>query len=133
MSDKFHTSVHATNEGVVLAHTLYGEPTSSHLRASQVGNPNIVQATWSTAPYIPPARRQVDSKLRDKPLCATEGCRAWATKTGYCNPHGRKLGLVPSCEHEGCGRIPLKGASWCRTHQPEPVVTEEDIFGGNPE
>jgi hypothetical protein len=104
----------ARGEGIALAHTIAGEPVMDRARQHNQG-PNVEQATWSTAPYKPPKRRNYDNP--DLPLCAEEDCRAYPMKTTpYCAAHARSKGLLPHCSVEGCHAAPMKGTEKCYGH-----------------
>ena len=96
MPQEFYRPVHSQNEGIALAHTVYGEPVHAS-RPENAGAENAAPAwgTHSTAPY---KRRAFDNPA--KALCATEGCTAFpmtrADGQGHCVGHARKLGYVPN-------------------------------------
>ncbi len=109
----------AAKPGVQLAHTMYGDKVtaSAPLNATQDG---VGPATWSTAPYKPPARRHRDNP--DLALCAVEDCKGYPIKnTGHCAGHARSLGLLPSCAQPGCKAWPKKDAVYCRHHLKVPA------------
>ena len=127
--DKYHTPQNAVNEGIVLAHTLYGAPSELTARPEGVG-PNAARATWSTAPYIPPKRRGNDSADRERPLCSEPECKAWPIKDRpYCAGHARKHGLLPSCKLNTCNANPMGTTGFCYYHQPKAMrsVAVDDI------
>ena len=83
----------ATAPGIALQHTLGGIQVQGSGGVEHAEG-NVQPATqWSTAPYVPPARRQRDNP--DRTLCSYEDCKAFPMKsTGYCAGHSNKLGLV---------------------------------------
>jgi len=97
MPDNFYDSQHSQGEGVVLAHTLMGQPvgTTTAAAAQATENADVSNASgWSTRPYKPPARRRYDGDGKAK-LCSAENCRAFPMKSvPYCSGHARSLGLV---------------------------------------
>jgi len=122
--DKTRITQYETNEGIALAHTLYGGPTSQLSAVSDSIGSNVGLATWSTAPYIPPKppkRRERDAP--DKALCAEDGCKAWPVKDLlYCAGHARTNGILPTCQREGCNGAPMAPMGtpgFCHHHQPK--------------
>lgn len=90
-------------EGIALAHTINGAPTSTAARgtavASQVGlqEGRIQQVHQShRRDYQPPKRRHRDNP--DKELCGFDGCNAWPSKKyhPYCSGHAVTMGLRPN-------------------------------------
>jgi len=104
-----------TGANVALAHTVYGD----HVTATALPNsfgPNVERATWSTAPYISPARRIKDNRGK---LCGVDGCRAYpAKKSGLevCVGHARQQGLVATCSEELCNKPAPVGGTLCKKH-----------------
>lgn len=104
---------------VVPFHSFYGEPDTAIMRPDSHGS-NVAPATWSTAPYRPPARRDGDNP--DLKLCAFEDCRAYPSeKAGgdYCMGHARQLGMVPTCAKPDCKSSPKPSSGYCRWHEPK--------------
>jgi len=125
MSANQYTQDNAARPGIALTHTLYGEPANSQ-PANSIGS-NIGRATFSTAPYVPPKRRHRDNPERE--LCAEEGCKAYPLKDKpYCTGHARAHGLMPTCAKRDCHSAPMGDTNYCYYHQPEPAVSDEDLF-----
>lgn len=105
-------------EGVALAHTVYGSPVTATMQPNSHGS-NIGPATWSSAPYKPPARRHRDNPEME--LCAEEGCLAYPGKDvgGYCTGHAKTRGLAPKCAKPDCKASPKTGTDYCRWHGPK--------------
>lgn len=99
------THQNAAAEGVVPAHSAWGDPVSG--TQGIVSGGDIQPAgLHSTLPYRPPKRRARDNP--DKLLCSAEDCKAFPMQsTGYCAGHSRSLGLV---EWDKGGRKPWKKA-----------------------
>jgi hypothetical protein len=83
-----YTSVHASGENIALAHTVYGDAVEATKRPNST-NDNVKLAVGSIFSNYGESPQPVTSKM-----CATEGCRAYSTKTGHCAGHSRSLGLI---------------------------------------
>jgi len=105
-------------EGIALAHTIYGEPTTKTMRPESAGPGTVRQAAPVFSNYKPPKRRERDNP--DRALCSEEGCKAYP-KTGknYCEGHARIHGEVKTCAKEDCKAPPKSGQKFCRWHGPK--------------
>lgn len=111
---------------VVPVHSFYGSPDTAKMRPDSHGE-NIAPATWSTAPYKPPARRDRDNP--DLKLCSADGCKAYPSKKlggEYCAGHARQFGIGPICGQHDCKATPVKGTNFCRWHQPKMEAADGD-------
>lgn len=87
----------AHGEDVVLQHAVRGDPVTGKLRSDAAHsdtNSDIQPAgLFSTAPYRPEGiNGQTRAKNREgKCLGKDDTCNGWATKTGYCAGHSKKL------------------------------------------
>ena len=109
----------SAKDGIALAHSVYGDPVTATMRPDSHGD-NIGPATWSTAPYVPPARRHRDNPERK--LCSFEGCKGYPSKAGggdYCIGHAKSLGLVRLCRQPDCKGMPSQGDDYCYHHKPK--------------
>lgn len=119
MAGNTYTQDNRIAPNVVPVHSFYGSPDTGKMRPDSHGE-NIAPATWSSAPYKPPARRDNDNP--DLALCAAEGCKAYPSKKAggnYCMGHARSMGLVKSCAEAGCKGSPIQGSVFCHWHQPK--------------
>jgi hypothetical protein len=104
MPDLRPNGAYASAPDVALIHSVYGEPVDQTVR------PNTTDADVAQLPnawfreYEKPKRRHRDN---GKPLCNTEGCRAYPTGTGHCVGHSRRMGLIENWNKDG------------RKHEPE--------------
>lgn len=105
----------STAPGIALAHTIYGDLVTATARENSTGS-GVGPATWSTAPYVEPARRAKDNRGQ---LCGVDGCRAYpAKKSGFdvCVGHARQAGLIATCAEELCNKPAPAGGTLCKTH-----------------
>lgn len=101
--NSFYDSVYASKSDVALVHTLYGEPVDQTVRPNNTQD-KVVQAVGSLyRPYVKPLRKSKELNRFEKPkvLCATDGCKAFPTKTGHCVGHSRSLGLIENWNQQG--------------------------------
>ena len=96
MPDLRPNSAYSSQPGVALVHTMYGEPVDETVRPNNSSD-EVTQAVGNIyRPYEKP-KRKVDGRVR----CATDGCKAFPTKTGHCVGHSRSLGLIENWNQEG--------------------------------
>jgi hypothetical protein len=98
-----YDSAYSSQPNVALVGSLYGEPVEGSVPPNATDN-NVALATGTYfRPYERPLRKSKELNRFDKPkvLCATDGCRAFPTKTGHCVGHSRSLGLIENWNQEG--------------------------------
>lgn len=103
MANSHYDSAYSSKSNVALVHTVHGEPVDQTVRPNNTQD-HVVQAVGSLyRPYEKPLRKSKELNRFDKPkvLCATDGCRAFPTKTGHCVGHSRSLGLIENWNVEG--------------------------------
>jgi hypothetical protein len=96
-------SAYSSQPGVALVHTLNGDPVEESGRPNST-NEGVSQAVDSIyRDYEPPKRTAPEPNRfgQTKVLCATDGCKAFPTKTGHCVGHSRSLGLIENWNQEG--------------------------------
>ncbi len=88
MPDLRPNSAYSSQPGVSLVHTVHGDPVEQTTRPNNTDD-GVTQAVGSLyRPYVAPPR------VVEKGRCTHDGCRGWATKTGYCAGHSRSMGLI---------------------------------------
>jgi len=103
MSNSFYDSAYASQPNVAKVHTMFGDPVDQTVRPNNTQD-NVVQAVGSIyRQYEKPLRKSKELNRFDKPkvLCATDGCKAFPTKTGHCVGHSRSLGLIENWNQQG--------------------------------
>lgn len=107
MPQEFMRSIHAREEGVALAHTIYGEPSAQGNYAafgSAGPNGNIQRATFSVfEAYKSPDQKLTETIHTSRRCLGKDGtCKGFPMKDlDYCSGHARSLGLVPNWNKNG--------------------------------
>jgi len=102
MPDLRPNSAYSAQPDVAQVHTVYGEPVDQTLRPDSTDE-GVSQAVGTIyRPYEKPTRKAGTNRFgKPKVLCATDGCKAFPTKTGHCVGHSRSLGLIENWNQEG--------------------------------
>ena len=93
-----YDSLYASSPNVARVHTVYGDPVEETVRPNNTLDGVELAVGTIYRPYEKPKRRSRDG---GKPLCDTEGCKAWPTATGHCVGHSRSMGLIPNWNKDG--------------------------------
>lgn len=82
----------AHGENVKLQHEVAGDLVTAKVRASNAFTNGDIQPAglFSTAPYKPDEPKRAAGREK-KCKAHNDTCNGWATSTGYCLPHSKKL------------------------------------------
>lgn len=105
---QFFRHANSQNEGIVLAHTMYGQPSVEGNYAAQgsVGpeGSTIQRSTYSVmAAYVTPEEKLTQTIHTERRCKGKDGtCKGFPMKDlDYCSGHARSLGLVENWNKNG--------------------------------